>query len=115
MLFDGSSASEAALRSAASRAVSENLLLSVWLPGETEASRDQLKARCTAIVGNAVHAEYRQLPDQGIDTLVRTAAASKPRVLVLPMSEPATTRLLVTGLLERTDCSLLVVRALDAD
>jgi hypothetical protein len=55
-------------------------------------------------------AEYRELPDQHIDTLVRAAALSKPRVLVLPMSEPATTRGLVTELLARIDCSLLVVR-----
>ena len=113
VLFDGGSASEVALRSAASRAVSENLLLSIWLPGDTEERRDQLKTQCAAIIGDAVRAEYRQLPDQNIDTLVRAAAASKPRVLVLPMSEVATTRILVSELLERIDCSLLVVRALD--
>jgi len=110
VVFDGSNASAAALRSAASHAVTENLLLSIWLPDLTDEGREQLKAQCGEIIGDTARAEYRELPDQHIDTLVRAAALSKPRVLVLPMSEPATTRGLVTELLARIDCSLLVVR-----
>jgi len=106
-LFDGSPASELALRTAAAIAGSERVGLSVWLPGERGGA---LEAKVSEILDKSMSYSLRPLAAQDSVALVRAADRDNPRVLVLPAGEPAETRQTVTELLDRVNCSVIVVR-----
>lgn len=110
VLFDGSTAGEAALRTAASLALNEGLSLSVWMPATATLSYDELQTQCAQLLGESIQAEVHTLPDHDSKSLARAAADSNARVLVIPAAEAADTRTLVPELLQRIDCSLIVVR-----
>ncbi len=106
-LFDGSAASEVALRLAATVAQSEHLGLSVWLP---EGEAQKLKEKVVEILPESLTYSLRAVAAMDIGALVRAANSENARVIVLPAAGPAETRDLVTGLLDRANCSVIVAR-----
>ena len=106
-LFDGSPASELALRTAAAIARSEGVGLSVWLFGERNG---ELAAQVAETLDDSASYSLRPIAAADNDALVRAADHDNPRVLVLPAGEPAETRQTVTELLDRASCSVIVVR-----
>jgi hypothetical protein len=110
VLFEASDAGTAALRAAVALATAEDLSLSVWLPGGNPATRDELIERCEDILDEATRRTYIVLEDHDNDALAHAAAVSQPRAIVLPAGNPTETSRLVTGLLDRVNCSLIVTR-----
>ncbi len=109
-LFDGSPQSEAALRTAAAIASSEGLELSVWLADITREEQPQLEARAAEVLGSTSNHTFRFLHVNTADELVLAAGIENPRVLILPSRDAAETQQLVTELLDRVNCSLIVAR-----
>ncbi len=109
-LFDGSPASEAALRAGAAIAGSEGMELSVLLPNVADELHLQLRDQATEVLGDHVIHSFRNLGEDDTDELVRAANAEHARVLVVPGAEPTDTEQLVTELLDRVSCSLIVAR-----
>ncbi|MBT8441966.1 MAG: universal stress protein [Gammaproteobacteria bacterium] len=107
VLFDGSPTSEHALRAGAAIAQSENAPLTVWLPESGDAG---LEEKLPGILGGSTGRFVRRVALQDIDALVRATDEENVRVLVLPTTEPAGTRQIVTELLDRANCSIIIVR-----
>ena len=109
-LFDGSPASKVALRAGAAIARSEGMELSILLPNVADEVRVQLRDQVTEALGDLAIHSFTNLAANDIDELVRAADAEHARVLVVPGAEPTDTEQLVTELLDRVSCSLIVAR-----
>lgn len=106
-MFDGSPASEVALSLAATVAQSEHLGLSVWLP---EDQADELKEHAVEMLAESMTYSLRAVATRDIGALVRAANSENARVIIVPAADPAETRDLVAGLLDRANCSVIVAR-----
>lgn len=106
VLYDDSPASNLALQTAGAIARTESVGLSIWLPAD---HAGELEARVADEIGDLVDVSFRSI-DSGDDALVRASDADNARVLILPAHEPAETRQTVSELLDRANCSVIVVR-----
>ena len=109
-LYNNGAASEAALRTAAALSRAEELELRVWLPDDEPKAHEQRLNRIREILGDGTRCAFETLPAQDSDELARATRAQHVRALVLPGTEPAATHRLVAELLERVNCSLIVVQ-----
>lgn len=109
-LFDHSPANEAALRTGAAIASAEGLELSVLLPDVADEQRLELHERAREILGDDTFYSFRTIAAGDVNALVRAADAEHARVLVVPGVEPTDTKRLITELLDRVSCSLIVAR-----
>lgn len=109
-LFDRSPANEAALRTGAAIAAAEGLELSILLPDVADEQRLELHERAREILGDDTFYSFRTIAAGDVNALVRAADAENARVLVVPGAEPTDTKPLVTELLDRVSCSLIVAR-----
>jgi hypothetical protein len=84
--------------------------LSVLLPNVADELHLQLRDQATEVLGDHAIHSFRNLGEDDTDELVRAANAEHARVLVVPGAEPTDTEQLVTELLDRVSCSLIVAR-----
>lgn len=107
VLYDGSQTGDFALQTAAAIARADKVGMSVWLPpGHEEA----LEARALEAIGDAIDVSFRDISVGDDDALVRASVADDTRVLVMSAGEAPATRQTVSELLDRANCSVIVVR-----